>query len=95
MQQFEVQTRAREEMIDITRETAEAVSRSGVDEGMAFVYVPHTTAAVTVNENADRDVQSDMLRHLRTLVPEDAAFRHAEGNSDGHLKATLVGSTST
>lgn len=82
-------------MIDITGDVNEAVATSAVDEGVAFVFVPHTTAAVTVNENADPTVQSDMLRHLRTLVPEDAGFDHAEGNSDGHLKSSLVGATAT
>ena len=77
----------------MTRQVAEAVGRSGVNEGMAFVFVPHTTAAVTVNENADPTVQSDLLGHLGKLVPRDPAFAHAEGNSDGHIKSSALGAT--
>ncbi|HET9199850.1 MAG TPA: secondary thiamine-phosphate synthase enzyme YjbQ [Dehalococcoidia bacterium] len=95
MERFGVKSTRREEMIEITRQVQQAVSNSGVREGVALVHVPHTTAAVTVNENADPSVQSDMLSHLAKLVPQDAAFRHAEGNSDAHLKATLTGNSET
>ncbi|MEX2236727.1 MAG: secondary thiamine-phosphate synthase enzyme YjbQ [Dehalococcoidia bacterium] len=93
MQRFTVQTAKREQMVEITDGVRKAVDESGVRDGIVFVYVPHTTAGVTINENADPDVQTDMLAHLGKLVPRDAGFRHAEGNSDGHLKASLLGST--
>ena len=82
-------------MIDITRQVQQAVHHSGVSNGVAVVHISHTTAAVTINENADPAVQSDMLNHLNKLIPQDAGFRHAEGNSDAHLKASLVGSSET
>jgi secondary thiamine-phosphate synthase enzyme len=70
----------------------QAVKKAGVGEGLCVVYVPHTTAGVTVNENADPSVSRDILSTLSRLVPrDDSAYRHAEGNSDGHVKSTLVG----
>lgn len=90
---FEVHTQRREQMIDVTREIREAVARSGIQRGRVLVYCPHTTAAVTVNEAADPDVAADILSGLATLVPERAQWRHAEGNADAHLKATLVGAS--
>ena len=95
MEQFGVRSTRREEMIEITRQVQEAVEHSGVSEGVAFVHVPHTTAAVTVNENADPSVQSDMLAHLNKLIPQDGGFHHGEGNSDAHLKASLIGNGET
>lgn len=80
-------------MVDVTREIREVVARSGIARGRVLVYCPHTTAAVTVNEAADPDVASDILRGLATLVPERAQWLHAEGNADAHLKATLVGAS--
>lgn len=90
---FEVHTQRREQMIDVTREIREAVARSGIQRGRVQVFCPHTTAAVTVNEAADPDVAADILSGLATLVPERAQWRHAEGNADAHLKATLVGAS--
>ena len=79
-------------MIDITARVAEAVTASGVAEGVATVFVPHTTAAVTINENADPDVVSDMLAALDVAVPHEQPFyRHNEGNSAAHVKSSLVG----
>jgi len=80
-------------MVEVTREVRRVVAESGIREGIVTLYVPHTTAAVTINENADPDVQHDMLAWLRRLVPPDPSFRHAEGNSDGHIKSSLVGVT--
>jgi len=86
-----VETRTREQLVDVTRRVAEAVRETGARDGVVILFVPHTTAAVTINENADPDVQADILAWLRKLVPADPSFRHAEGNSDGHIKSTIVG----
>jgi len=91
-----VRTRQRCELIDVTREVAEVVRSSGVGEGRVIVFVPHTTAAVTINENADPDVQHDVLLTLAELIPQDRhGYRHGEGNSDAHVKASLLGSSET
>jgi secondary thiamine-phosphate synthase enzyme len=88
---FEVKTRRRAELVDITERVAEVVSRSGVADGTCMVFVPHTTAGVTINEGADPDVAADIEAHLAELVPKEAAFEHAEGNSDSHIKTMLSG----
>jgi secondary thiamine-phosphate synthase enzyme len=88
-----VSTSRREELVDVTAQVADAVRVSGVREGICLVASPHTTCAVTVNEGWDPDVAADALLHLRHLVPRDQGFAHAEGNSDAHLKAMLVGSS--
>jgi secondary thiamine-phosphate synthase enzyme len=86
-----VRTHARDEMLDITARIQGLLS--GEPDGSVTVFVTHTSAGVTINENADPDVQTDMLSWLAKLVPNDQSFEHAEGNSDAHLKATLVGSS--
>ncbi len=86
-----VQTPRREAMLDITDKVQQIVAESGVVEGVAVIQVMHTTAAVTINENADPDVVLDMLRHLQEMVPHHHGFRHGEGNSDAHIKSSLVG----
>jgi secondary thiamine-phosphate synthase enzyme len=86
-----VRTRSRNELIDITGSVRTILERSGVREGICHIYVPHTTAAVTVNEKADPDVARDIRDTLAKLVPEDEGYRHAEGNSDAHVKSSLVG----
>lgn len=86
-----VRSRHREELIDVTEAVEAALQGAGVSEGLCTLFVPHTTAAVTVNENADPDVQRDLLAHLRRLVPRDGGYAHAEGNSDAHIKSSLVG----
>jgi secondary thiamine-phosphate synthase enzyme len=91
--QFEVATARREQFVDITAQVAEAVSGSDVERGAALVYCPHTTAGITINENADPDVMIDLLAGLERLAPRSAGWRHQEGNSDGHLKASLIGSS--
>ena len=91
MQQFGVATQRREEFVDITTQVEQALRESGLSEGALLIYSPHTTAGITINEGADPDVKRDMLAHLATLVPEHAGFRHAEGNSDAHIKCSLVG----
>ena len=92
---FEVRTRRRAELVDITERVAEAVARSGIAEGTCHVFVPHTTAGVTINEGADPDVAADIESHMTELVPKEAAFEHAEGNSDSHIKTVLVGPSCT
>jgi len=88
-----VSTPRREVMVDITAEVESAVRELGARDGLVMVFCPHTTAAVTLNENADPDVRADLNQHLGKLVPREAGFRHAEGNSDAHIKASLVGAS--
>ena len=89
-----IRTDARCQMIEVTDRVARLVAESKVTEGMAIVYVPHTTAAVTINENADPDVKHDMLKKLETLIPkEEPYYLHVEGNSDSHVKTSLVGNS--
>ena len=96
MDTFEIRTRERNQFVDITDRVHEVVERSGIRKGMCVVYCPHTTAAITINENADPNVVHDMLLWLNRAVPkEQAGFRHGEGNSDSHIKASLVGSSAT
>jgi secondary thiamine-phosphate synthase enzyme len=90
---FEIQTHRREQMVEITREIADVVAASGIAEGRVLVFCPHTTAAVTLNEAADPDVRTDILTGLSRLVPEDGGWRHVEGNSDAHIKASLMGAS--
>lgn len=92
--EFSVQTGKRTEFLDITRLAEEAVSESGVMEGFCTIFVPHTTAGVTINENADPDVVSDLERALAVMVPA-GPYRHREGNSPAHLKASLFGASLT
>lgn len=86
-----IRTARREELVDVTQHVEAAAARAGVREGVAFVWVPHTTAAVTVNEGADPSVGRDLLAALQRLVPASGPWEHHEGNSDAHVKATLVG----
>jgi secondary thiamine-phosphate synthase enzyme len=88
---FDVRTQRRAQLVDITERVADAVERSKVDNGVCHVFVPHTTAGVTINEGADPDVARDIERHLAQLVPKEAGYQHAEGNSDSHIKTVLIG----
>jgi len=88
-----VKSENRTQFIDITSEVQEAVGASGVEQGHCLVYVPHTTAAVTINEAADPSVPADILMVLNKMVPWKADYRHMEGNSPAHVKSTLVGAT--
>ena len=88
---FEVRTHRRAQLVDITKQVASEVDRSGVIEGVCHVFIPHTTAGVTINEGADPDVANDIESHMAELVPKEAAFEHAEGNSDSHIKTMLGG----
>lgn len=91
MKTISVNTRAKCALIDITGEVEKAVAESGVREGLAVVFIPHTTAGVTINENADPDVKRDILSHLEKMVPESGDYAHSEGNSPGHVKASMMG----
>jgi secondary thiamine-phosphate synthase enzyme len=91
--QFTVKTRSQTELIDMTASVQEAVQDSGLEEGLCFVFIPHTTAAVTINESADPSVRSDMLKVINQVIPWEAGYRHMEGNSPAHIKATLVGAS--
>lgn len=86
-----VKTRERTELIDITSDINELIKKSSVDQGICMLYVPHTTAAVTINESADPSVKSDILMVLNQIIPWDANYRHLEGNSPAHVKSTLIG----
>lgn len=89
-----LQTRTRSQMIEITERVERLVSKQGVQHGLAIIYIPHTTAAVTINENADPDVKHDMLAKLQEMIPkEESYYRHGEGNSDSHVKTSLVGNS--
>ncbi len=91
---FTVRTRSRNELVDITDEVRSALRELGAEDGVALVATPHTTAAVTINENADPSVCRDFVETLNRLVPADQPhFTHAEGNSDSHLKSSLVGAS--
>jgi secondary thiamine-phosphate synthase enzyme len=89
-----LRTKTRNEMIDVTDTVSDLLREDGIVDGLAIVYVPHTTAAVTINENADPDVKSDLLKKLSLLIPKNEPYyEHSEGNSDSHLKTSLTGST--
>jgi len=91
-----VSTTQRSEIVDITDVVRRMVRQKNVRDGMAIVYVPHTTAAVTINENYDPDVKHDLLKKLETLVPkEERYYQHDEGNSDSHVKVAMVGNSAT
>jgi secondary thiamine-phosphate synthase enzyme len=95
MTSFSVATSRQTELIDITPEVKKALDRSGLKEGLVIVFVPHTTAGVTINEGADPSVQEDILNSLNQLIPFKGAYRHGEGNSPAHIKASLMGSSVT
>lgn len=95
MRQFSVKTQARVQMIDITGQVRTALRESGVAGGICCVFVPHTTAAVTINENADPDVPRDILAQLEKTIPLRGDYLHSEGNSAAHIKASLFGASET
>ncbi len=88
-----VRTSKRTEFVDITQDIQALIDDSGIKEGVCYVYVPHTTAAVTINEGADPSVKRDILMMLEKLVPERAGYAHMEGNSDAHIKSSLIGAS--
>jgi secondary thiamine-phosphate synthase enzyme len=96
LQTLNVRTSQRNEMLDVTDRVTRLVRSNNMLDGLAVVYVPHTTAAVTINENADPDVRHDMLKKLGEMIPKDESYYlHVEGNSDSHVKTSLVGNTVT
>ena len=90
-----VKTREQVEFINITAQIEEVVTASGIQDGLVFLFVPHTTAAVTINENADPDVVTDMTSSLDKLIPHQDNYLHYEGNSAAHLKSSLIGASET
>lgn len=86
-----VKSRARAEFIDITEKIQEVIKEENVREGVCYIYVPHTTAGITINEGADPSVQRDIISTLNKLIPFEGDYHHREGNADAHIKSTLVG----
>ena len=95
MKQVSVKTSSRVELIDITHLVEKVVSGSKIKSGSCTVYVPHTTAAVTINENADPSVRSDITKELNKIIPFDDNYSHLEGNAAAHIKASIIGATET
>jgi secondary thiamine-phosphate synthase enzyme len=92
---FQIKTSGKTDFIDITRSVQETIQKMGVKEGICFIFVPHTTAAVTINENADPSVSKDMIMELNKIVPFQDRYQHLEGNSPAHIKASLLGPSQT
>ena len=92
---LDIRSRQTVEMIDVTAQVRDAIRQSGIRSGLALVFTPHTTAAVTINENADPDVVADLCMEINKIVPFDDHYRHAEGNSAAHLKSSLFGASET
>ena len=90
---FTIETRQREEMVNVTSILHEAITKEKLETGLVFCFVPHTTAAITINENADPDVTRDILYKLHKEIPRDEDYLHAEGNSDAHVKTSLIGAS--
>ena len=89
--EFEVRTSTHTQMIDITEKVQKIVSESGMENGICMVFVPHTTAAVTINENADPDVVRDIIKETEKMVPWEDDYRHIEGNAAAHIKSSIIG----
>jgi secondary thiamine-phosphate synthase enzyme len=94
-ERFTLSTTNRNQLIDITDKVSDYVRRSGIQGGICVVYTPHTTAAITINENADPSVKSDIIRKLAEIFPKQDNYDHSEGNSDAHLKSSVVGCSQT
>jgi secondary thiamine-phosphate synthase enzyme len=96
MNRFEIKSQSRSQMIEVTERVQSLVNDAGITAGAVIMYVPHTTAAVTINENADPDVAHDFLKQLDAMVPwEQPFYRHGEGNSAAHVKASMMGASVT
>ncbi len=92
LESISVSTSSRSEIINITSQVQKIVAKSKVKNGICIIYNPHTTSAITINENADPSVKRDILKELNEIVPENHGYSHMEGNSDSHIKASLMGS---
>ncbi len=95
MEKFTIHSVDRTSIIDITQQIQLIVKESGIKDGVCYVFIPHTTAGVTINENADPDVKSDMLMEINKVIPFNDSYRHTEGNSAAHIKASLFGNSET
>jgi len=95
MEKISIRTDRRIDLIDITDKVQTVVSKSKIKEGMCFLFCPHTTAGLTINENADPQVKRDIINTLNKLVPDNAGYAHSEGNADSHIKSSLFGSSLT
>jgi secondary thiamine-phosphate synthase enzyme len=95
MERLSVKTNSRIELIDVTDKIQAVVTKSKVKEGVCFVFCPHTTAGLTINENADPSVRKDIINTLNKLIPANAGYAHSEGNADSHVKSSLFGATLT
>lgn len=93
MIEFEIATDRQAQLIDITAQVSDAVRRSGIQNGLCNIFVPHTTAAVIISENADPDVTHDLMRHLEKLVPHQGGYRHGEGNAQAHILSVMLGAS--
>ena len=95
MYRISIKTRAKVEFQDITHEIQEVITSSGIENGTCLIFVPHTTAGITINEHADPSVVADIAAQLDNIVPQHAKYRHLEGNAPAHIKASLIGSSQT
>ncbi len=95
MEKINIKTSRRIDLVDITDEIQNIVSKSKVKDGICFIFCPHTTAGMTINENADPEVRRDIINTLNKLVPENASYAHTEGNADSHIKSSIFGSSLT
>lgn len=93
--QLDIKTPEREILMDITEKIKKFIKSANISEGFCRIFVPHTTAGITINENADPSVKGDIINHLKELIPKNANFSHREGNSDAHIKSTLTGPSLT
>jgi len=93
MEKISIKTNKRIEAVDITDEVQKKIEESNIDNGICFLYVPHTTAAIVINESYDESVSADILEFLSKLVPKNGNYKHAEGNSDAHIKSALIGNS--
>ena len=93
MRELKVISKKRNEMIDITNDVQRLIDKENIREGFVIVYIPHTTAGITINEGADPSVQRDIIETLNRIIPESGNYLHSEGNSDAHIKASIIGSS--
>jgi len=93
LKEITIQTNTQTQILDITAQVQKVVSESGITEGLCCVFVPHTTAGVTINENADPSVKQDIVMELNKVIPFDDSYSHSEGNSAAHIKASIIGSS--